>query len=78
MNEMKQPNFVRLCFPEPPTPTRRIFPPGEPIVLEILKRCFNASSKITRFIFLEGYFSLYPSSFLFAIVRIASISGQAS
>jgi hypothetical protein len=75
---MKHPSLVKLCFPEPPTPTRRMFPPGELIVLVILKRCLSASSKITKFIFLEAYFSLNNYSFSLEIALIASISGAAS
>jgi hypothetical protein len=75
---MKQESLVKLCFPEPPTPTRRIFPPGELITLVILKRCLRASSKITKFIFLEENFSLKSSSLALTIVLIASRSGAAS
>lgn len=78
MKAIKQPNLVKLYLPEPPTPTRRIFPLGEPIVLEILRRCLSASSKITKFIFFDGNFSLNASSFLLAIALIASMSGAAS
>jgi hypothetical protein len=75
---MKQPSLVKDCFPEPPTPTRRMFPPGELIVLVILRRCLRASSKITKFIFFEGYFSLKRSSFSLDMALIASRSGAAS
>ena len=50
----------RLCFPEPDTPTRSMFPWSKMMVLSTRVRCSRASSKKTRFIFLN--FELYASS----------------
>lgn len=50
---MKEESFVSDYFPEPPTPTRRQFPDGVLIIRVIRRRCFKASSKITKFIYLD-------------------------
>jgi len=50
---MNADSLVNDCLPEPPTPTSKTFPPGELTILASLKRCFSASSKITRFIYLD-------------------------
>jgi len=55
---MKAANLVNDCFPEPPTPTSKMFPDGELITLVILSKWLRASSKMTRFIFFEAFFSL--------------------
>eukprot|EP00353_Schmidingerella_taraikaensis_P015889 CAMPEP_0185619618 /NCGR_PEP_ID=MMETSP0436-20130131/51197_1 /TAXON_ID=626734 ORGANISM="Favella taraikaensis, Strain Fe Narragansett Bay" /NCGR_SAMPLE_ID=MMETSP0436 /ASSEMBLY_ACC=CAM_ASM_000390 /LENGTH=56 /DNA_ID=CAMNT_0028259261 /DNA_START=77 /DNA_END=244 /DNA_ORIENTATION=+ len=36
------------CLPEPPTPTRRAWPPFPEMMREILQMCFMASSKSTN------------------------------
>jgi hypothetical protein len=56
--QMNDANLVNDYFPDPPTPTKRQFPLGELMILVILSKCLSASSKITKFIFFEGYFSL--------------------
>jgi len=75
---MNDANFVSDYLPEPPTPTSKQLPLGEFMILVILNKCFNASSKMTKFIFFEGYFSLYASNFKLAIFLIASMSRHAS
>ena len=55
---MKEDNFASDYLPEPPTTTRSAFPLGELIILVSLKRWNRASSKITRLIYLDEFFSL--------------------
>lgn len=75
---MNEESLVKDYFPDPPTPTSKQLPLGELIILVILSKCFRASSKITKFIFFDGYFSLYSPSFWLILALIASISGTAS
>lgn len=51
-------NLVKLCFPEPPTPTNKADDLGIYIILEIFNKCVNASSNNTRSIFFYGLFLL--------------------
>ena len=55
---MKEDNFASDYLPEPPTPTSSAFPLGELIIIVSLKRWNRASSKITRLIYLDEFFSL--------------------
>jgi hypothetical protein len=55
---MKEDNLARDYLPEPPTPTSSAFPLGELIILVSLNRWKRASSKITRLIYLDEFFSL--------------------
>ena len=58
---IKEANLVKLCFPDPPTPTSIMFPPGFLIALAILSKCQTASSKKTRSILEPLMISLYCS-----------------
>ena len=75
---MNDANFVRDYFPEPPTPTNNAFPLGELIILESLNKWYKASSKITRLIYFEEFFSLYAYNLAIHLCLMDSISGQAS
>ena len=55
---MKEDNFASDYLPEPPTPTSKAFPLGEMTILVSLNRWNSASSKITRLIYLDEFFSL--------------------
>jgi hypothetical protein len=75
---MNDDNLASDYLPEPPTPTSNALPLGEFIILESLNKWNRASSKITRLIYLEEFFSLYAANLDIHLALIASISGHAS
>jgi hypothetical protein len=51
---MNEANLTSDYLPDPPTPTNKALDLGYEIALEILNKCFKASSKSTNYIFLAG------------------------
>jgi len=58
---MKEDSLAKDYFPDPPTPTKRAFPPGISKILAILDMCSMAAENNTRFI--TALISLYSSNF---------------
>mmetsp|Transcript_5846 Transcript_5846/g.17897 ORF Transcript_5846/g.17897 Transcript_5846/m.17897 type:complete len:315 (+) Transcript_5846:1681-2625(+) len=72
-SSMNAASRVRLCRPEPPSPTSSALPPGDVITLQMRHTCSSANWKMTRFI---GFFDVALKSDRYSATTAYSRAGS--